>query len=383
VIRLIILSFSFAALVTGCIYPYELDLTGNMDDIVILGSVTNQEGYQYVWVSRTLPLNNPETARPVTDCVVSIQDDQGNVFPCSEAEPHGKYACWIPAENLGIGSRFQLNVTLPDGRNYISDYEELLACPPIENLSWEIEPIYTQETYITHQGVRFFVTTDASEDYAQHFRWVLTETWEYHSAYKTKVFYDGEIRVPDFESDTIFYCWDSCVVDEVFTYSTENLEDGKINEFPLLLVSDQTDKLSVKYSLLVKQMAISPIAYEYWKTLEDQSKQTAELFEVQPAEIRGNIHAVDNENVAVNGLFYAATVKEKRITIRPGINTLLPVCDGFDLPLNELYELLTSYWPGQYPVYLIQEGPGQYDFTEQSCFDCRLRGGTVVEPDYW
>ena len=382
VIKIVTGFLSLMTIAYGCVFPYDVDIIGEMDDIIIQGHVSDQEGYHYVQVSRTVPLDNLDRDIPVAGCQVTIQDDEGNVFPASEPEA-GLYACWIASEFLTTGSRFQLTVTTPEGKNYISQYDELLACPPIESIAWEIEPILTDDPDITHQGVRFYVSTNGSGEFAKNFRWVLNETWEYHSAYRTKVYYDGEIHVPDFSSDTIYYCWDSCIVNEVFTYSTRNLGNGMITKLPLNLVSDRTDKLAEKYSLLVTQMALSPTAYEYWNILEDQSKQTGDLFEVQPSEIVGNILSLDDENKAVNGLFYAASLQKKRIIIQPYIYTQKPLCKGFNLPPSELMEQLEGYWPGEYPVYLIEMGEGSYDFTEQSCFDCTKRGGTTVKPDYW
>jgi hypothetical protein len=60
-----------------------------------------------------------------------------------------------------------------------------------------------------------------------------------------------------------------------------------------------------------------------------------------------------------------------------------PECNPYGLTREELNELLDTYSPYQYPIYLILIDMGVYDYADQECFDCRLRGGTTECPDFW
>jgi len=382
-IKLILVFLAFLAFMYGCIYPYDFDVSGSQNSLVINGRVTDIEGYQYINISRSVSLNNPSEKSPISGCTVSIMDDRGNVFPAEEKDP-GIYASWISSEYLTTGTRFILNVTLPDGKNYTSEYDELLACPPIDDISWEIEEMLTQDPDISYQGFRFNVTTDGSGEYAKNFRWELEEAWEYHSTYMIRVYFDSIIQFLDHYSDSLYYCWNSGSIPEIYTYSTRNLSSGQVNKFPLHFVSDQTDRLSVKYSLLVRQFSLTPTAYDYWNILDDQLKQSGELYETQPANLAGNIHSLDNESESVVGLFYASSIQEKRIFVRPGIITVEPYCFGYDLSPSQLMtELTEEYTEDDYPIWLLEKDRGGYDFADQRCFDCRRRGGSTVKPYYW
>ena len=182
VIKLLIVSLSFVTMLQGCIYPFEPDIDGSQGALVIQGRLTDQEGYQYIEVSRSIPLNSPEKIFPVTGCTASIQDEYGNVFVAEEKTP-GVYASWIQAEYLTAGTRYQLLVTTPDSRNYASDYAELLACPPIDSISWEREDELTNDPDVTYEGVRFYVNTNAGGEYTKNFRWELEETWSENSRF--------------------------------------------------------------------------------------------------------------------------------------------------------------------------------------------------------
>ena len=219
---------------------------------------------------------------------------------------------------------------------------------------------------------------------AENFRWALTETYEYHATYLIKAYYDRRIYELEEESDSLQTCYYTGEVNEIFIHTTRDQEGGLINRFPLNYVSDKTDRLSIRYSLLVSQMALTPVAYEYWSILEDQSKQAGNLFELQPRAIEGNIHSLDDEEERVNGLFYATSIRKKRIkTVRPYIFTEPPSCERWYLVGRDFSEELRSYDRSEYPIYLLEVGPGQYDLADQECFDCRLRGGKLKIPSFW
>jgi len=37
----------------------------------------------------------------------------------------------------------------------------------------------------------------------------------------------------------------------------------------------------------------------------------------------------------------------------------------------------------RFPVFAMQLTGTDRGFADQSCFDCRLKGGTMTEPDFW
>jgi len=389
------------ALMHYCVFPFDPDIEGSQGALVIQGKLTDQEGYQYIEVSRSILLNRPEKTFPVTGCTASIQDELGNVFIAEELQP-GQYASWIPAEYLTFGTRYQLIVGTPDGRNYISEYEELLDCPPIDSIIWEKKPLPTTDPDLTYNGVQFYVSTDASGGYAKNFRWELEETWEYHSYSEINAFYNGgddvyDIVVPKadttqiysgWKEDTLYYCWNSRIVPEIYTYSTQNLNSGLVKKFPLHHVSNKTDRLTYRYHLIVRQYSLTTTAHKYWEILEDQSKQSGRLYETQPARITGNIHSVDDPDESVLGLFYATSVQEKSIFISPGLPPFTHICYLAGYTPQELMDRLTlntQAW--EYPIWLFIVDTLQdwylFDYAPQECFDCTDKGGTIERPDWW
>lgn len=383
VIRLMLV-FMGLFLLGGCIYEYTPDIEGSSNTLVINGKITDREGYQYIEISRSFAPYDPDIDRPVNNFAVEIQDDQGNTFPGDELEP-GLYGCWMDQEYLVYGTKYRLMVTSPSGDQYASAYDELLPCPDIDSITYEYQERQTQIPEVIEKGIQFFVNTDGSGEYAKNFRWEMEETWEYHATYEIQAYYDGRFHesLPGIGSFDYFYCWQTARIRRIYTYSTQNLTSGRIRNYPLHYVNNQSERLRIKYSTLVKQYSLSPEAYRYWHILDQQSNQSGELYETQPAQLQGNIYPLEEGGGQVLGLFYATSVKEKRILFRPAMDTWTPNCDPHDLTRDELMELLYSYQPNQYPIYLIMVDFGVYEFADQDCFDCRLRGGTTEPPDFW
>ncbi len=383
VIKLILIIMGLI-LLGGCIYEYNPEIEGSSNALVINGTVTDKEGYQYIEISRSYAPLEPDRNRPVSNYTVEIQDDEGNSFPGAEIEP-GLYGCWMEQEYLVHGRKYRLTVTSDKGNLYISDFDELLPCPDIDSITYEFQEQQTENPDLSILGLQFFVNLDCSGEYAKNFRWEMEETWEYHSAYEISAYYDGRIHesLPGLASYDYFYCWKSSSIRSIYTYSTQNLTSGQIRNYPLHFVSNQTDRLRIKYSTLVRQFSLSPEAFRFWNILDQQSKQSGELYESQPAQLQGNIKPQDEGGEPVLGLFYATSIKEKRIFIRPAMATWTPECEPYGLTRTELNQLLNTYTPNQYPIYLIFIDMGVYDIADQECFDCRLRGGMTEPPDFW
>jgi hypothetical protein len=384
-------------LMGGCIYHYDPDLEGSRDALVINGKVTDREGYQYIEISRSAAPYDEDNKRPVSGYAVEIQDDEGNGFPGAEVEP-GLYVCWMDQEYLVPGTSYRLFVTNELGGVYFSDFDELLPCPDIDSITYEIQTMLTDDPDVSYPGVQFFVNTDCSGEYAKYFLWELEETWEYHSVYPITSYYDGEcieivdstewgfitrwpiIHVLDEPNYDRFYCWESASVPSIYTYSTKHLTSGQVRNYPLHFVSNQSDRLSVKYSLLVKQFSLSEQAFQFWHVLDEQSKQRGELYETQPAQLCGNIHPQDAGREPALGLFYVTSIKEKRLFISPSLETLGPDCEPHQTTPLGLMQWLAGFDTSHCRIYLLGKG---VDYANQECFNCRLRGGTTERPDFW
>jgi hypothetical protein len=324
---------------------------------------------------------------------VEIEDERGKSYPFWEIDP-GIYREWIEHTDLIYGNSYKLSVITPEGRTYESEFVELLRCPPIEDIPWDIQVIHTSDPGVSYPSVQFYITTDASGDYAKNYLLELEETWKYHSWYPIMWVWDGSLKmISEGPSDSLQTCYRTLPIPEIYTYSTRNISGSNIRRFPINKVTNQTDRLSIRYSLLARQYSLTDRAYDFWNALEGQAKQSDELYETQPVSIRGNIVSRENPEETVLGLFFATAVKEKRIYIKPDLVTSKDYCRPWSSPETDsmLAHLAIIYPNGApRPIYLygwdvpfpMQEPNVRY-VEDQACFDCRLKGGSLIPPWFW
>ncbi len=212
--------------------------------------------------------------------------------------------------------------------------------------------------------------------------WQVDETWEYWaSLFGTDILWDWG-NVEEFRSNKVFKCWKQTPLDHVYIGSTRNLSANELRGLPLNFVSNETDRLSVTYSLHVQQQSLSSEAYDYWKRMNDQSVESGGMYEKQPASVVGNIYNVDDPEEVVLGCFYATQLREERIFVHN--NNLfefnVPHIKCEYRPMNTL----GLEGPSLFPVYIYNPGPFQPSFWgPMECFDCRLGGGDTIQPEHW
>lgn len=415
VIRLIPASLIFICVFSTCIEPFTPDVKEGDEFIVIHGTVTDQEGYQYAEISRTSAYSNPEYL-PLNDCQVSLKDDQGNEF-AMELYDAGRYRTWMEQEYLQAGTQYKLEVVLDNGngKRYESEYDTLLPCPEIDSIYYEYQEIVPDDPQgVTEGAIQLYLDFDATGDYASNFRWEAEETWEYHSEYLLWAIYYGiadtldeywlDIYFPDpvREYDLIhslYTCYKTQDVKELFTYTTHQKSNTKVIGLPLYLVINRQNRLVLKYSILIKQYTLSDVAYEYWSHLQSQSQESGGLYDTQPYELKGNIRCIDDENEPVIGIFSASSVKTRRFSSKFHMRRASDYCADMIEGWNNV---LTYLWGGEpgvpplpgaelpdTPLYLQVFYHGSdirkdtFAVVDQSCFDCTLKGGTLTKPDYW
>lgn len=369
----IMVSWLIGSCLEGCIETYYPKINDEQHAIVIEGTLTDKEGYHYIYVSRSVRYAYHKNI-PVQDCMVEVIDDEDNAIQFYESEP-GLYEQWIDQEYLKTGRKYKLRVTAA-GTVYESRYETMLPCPPVGNVYYEIEKRGTSDPENDIYGIQFYTDLNTQSGDAKNYRWELEETWEYHAEYLIRIYWNGKtIRDLGCSTDSVFFCWSANSVHEIYTGTVKHTTGNSLSRIPLRYVSNETNRLKVKYSLLVKQYSLSDTAYSYWNQLKKQNEETGGLYETQPAQIRGNISRVNNDNEIVLGFFNVAGLSEKRIFVSERFHFF---------PLDYSCRLMPPpiLYLSPPPVYLVETEDGLMTAKDE-CFDCTLMGGTTQKPDFW
>lgn len=365
----------------SCIDPFEPLIEERQEVMVIEGVITDQPGLHQVRVSLSTPYNDP-SFMPVQGCVVTVEDEQGNMEHFSESwNTPGIYEAWLDKPFLGVGKSYALNVTSPQGITYYSENDTLLACPPVDSIYYEYQSIYDPGTGKSYQGLQFYNNVIGENGVCRNYRWKITETWEYHSPYTADYIwlFGGFFSVLE---DTVSTCYLTEPIRTVYAASTDLLSENRLVKNKLHYVSNQTPRLGIRYSLLMEQQSLSGQAYRYWNELKAQSDKSASLYETQPASVPGNIYRY-NSNEKVLGCFYATQEHEKRVFLEAED---LDFTVGFYTCVLDTIQDFSGFAPESYyylfSLALIPPGPPWLTGPKR-CFDCTVWGGENEKPDFW
>ena len=366
-------------LCNGCIEPFEPEIDESRNVMVIDGRLIDKQGIQTISISRSSLYNNPQF-RPVSGCVVRVEDSEGSGIIFLEND-NGIYQSDLEPDFLSVGKAYKLQVITPEDEMYESEYDTLLACAPIDSLSYKLEVQGTSNTRINYYGIQFYVNIKGSMEESRNYMWTFEETWEYIAYYPIRAIWDGsELRYFDF----FLYGFDVCYLTnrlEIIQVGSSNLMGtNEIRQQPLHFVSNQTPRLQEQYSLLVSQHSLSNEAFLYWDKMKAQTSDAGGMFDTQPSKTSGNIYNVNNPEEKVLGYFFVSQIQEKRLTVKEAFTFPIAL---FDCPLDTALSL--KDFSMNYPYFMFTEreyGPPFY-YSYKECHNCTYRGGVTTKPDYW
>jgi hypothetical protein len=331
----------------GCIEPFEPDLDEADEVMVINGKLSDTQDIQTISISRSSSYSNPQF-RPVSGCVVRVEDEAGHGITFMETS-NGIYQSDLEPNFLAVGKAYKLMVVTPEDEVYESEYDSLLACAPIDSLSYRLEEQGTSNPDITYYGIRFYLDMKGSAQESRSYMWTFEETWNYLAYFPIEYIWDGYSLQEFIPRQTGFeVCYMTTGLEEYEVGSSSSSSRNEIRQQPLHFVSNQTPRLAAKYSLLVAQHSLSNGAYLYWSRMKEQTGQTGGLYETQPSRTTGNISNINNPEEKVLGYFFVSQAREKRISVTNHFNFPIVL---FSCPMD------TVWFPWQldppYPYFLF------------------------------
>lgn len=368
--NLLILVALFLLLITGCITKFIPVTEEDKELLVVQGLITDQPETDTIKLSKSLPLGELSAARPVTGCNVTISDDIGNIYSLSENEP-GTYIT-DPAVFRGIiGRVYTLHISTGSDNNnftYESYPVKMIPVPPIDSIYYEKKIIEPPSKYFQGaDGCQIYLNTYDPSDSCKYYRWDFSETWV--------------VRLPFPVANQI--CWITNNSNNINIKSTAALNEARIDRFPINYISNNTDRLKTKYSILVNQYSMTEDEYKYWEKIQNVAVQVGGLYDIIPASVSSNINCIENPGETVLGFFSVSARTSKRIFIKdnfPGIINLYSNCIKDTIPYIDPPGLGVSVWILDDEQFMIP--PYKITTDIKGCADCTVRG-TNIEPDFW
>jgi len=380
-IRLKYWLFTLLTLVlNSCIEPYEADTEEDHDLICYEASLIKGADEQVLKITSTSRLGKPEW-KPVAGCQAMIEDEQNHIFNYVEDAP-GIYRLHIPDEELKFDRLYKLHVITAGGDIYESNWERIEKGTRVDTIYYQIVDKFDNIKQEVMQGIQFYIDVKASDTLSRFYRWKLTETYEFTSIAPITYYLTGDPLDPiaSLDDERKYYrCWMTRDINEFFLSNTNHLSLNEKMQIPLYYVASNTERLKIKYSLLVRQFPLSSEAYTYWEKARFETKESGGLYTRQPGQPICNIRNVDNEEELVLGYFWASEVTEQRIIVpKP------PSLEVYDHTCS-----LQEYEPnwhnaGPFPRYIWVDQVRSGSYTgSRGCFNCVTKGGELEKPEFW
>ncbi len=368
-----IIGWFLVLLVGGCVDPYRpAEITSPDSYLVVNGFFDSAPGTTTrITLSRSQNLSDPKAPTAETRARVTIESARNAIYTLSEGSG-GVYS--LSGVTPLSGETYRLHIRTASGGDYYSDYVPVLKTPAIDSISW----------YPEDDGLQINVNTHDSNNNTRYYRWEFDETWAYVAAYYSSYEYDPKTRQVNPRTENVYNCWGSGNSKNIIVNSTTRLSQDIVSQYPLIRIPSTSIKFQVKYSILVRQYALSQEGYNYYDQLARITQNIGSIFDPQPSQVTGNIRSTNKPADLVLGFFRVGDIVSKRIFIS---KTQLPPswraytgnpCEVDTLSLGEIQDLQ----PG---IINIVDPPQSAQYTTSSidCVDCRIRGGVNKKPEFW
>ncbi len=356
----------------SCIIQFIPETEENQELLVADGLITDQPGENIVMLSKSLPLGRKNKTVPLKGCTVTIVDDLDRIHQLSEKQP-GTY---VTDPDLFVGETgrkyrllIETNNNHEDNYSYESTTMEMKPVPPIDTIFYEKKTI-TQSDKLSEveEGCQVYLNTYDPSANCEFYRWEFTETWE--------------IRIPYDVPNNV--CWITERSARIHIKSTTHLEEDRINRYPLNFISNKTDRLRVKYSMLVNQYSLEEDEYLYWEKMKNVTDEVGGLYDITPATIPSNISCVEDPFQKVLGYFSVSAKTSRRIFVKDhffGIANPYTYCPSDTIyGMQPIEGLNVTVWV--IVDMSLSMPPYRVITQDNNCYGCTLRGSNI-EPPFW
>lgn len=360
----------------GCREKYTAELKSSDKSALVVEGFLNYGGTTSIKLSRSYSLADSGVLKPELKAVLTIEANDNTVYNLTEGTNGVYTAATLP---LSPSKEYRLRIKTSNGKQYLSDFVNVQLTPAIDSVNWARQ----------NNQLKLFVNTHDDTNQNKFYKWDFTETWEINSyffaLYKVN---NGKIVEVDLNNpvDNNYRCWKSMEAQNIIVGSTTQLQSAIISNMPLNTIPINSEKLSVRYSILVRQQSLTKPAFEYFQLMKKNTETLGSVFDPQPSELRGNIISISDPDEIVVGYFYASSLSDKRIFI-----TRFEVSGSFSMECESRLipnkpDSIAKYLSLGYLPYEADISPLQisgYHVSIGACVDCRVRGGNTEKPSFW
>ncbi|ASU36650.1 DUF4249 domain-containing protein [Mucilaginibacter xinganensis] len=389
-----IVFYASVVLVLSCKKPYSPPVTDTANNyLVVEGFINSGADSTMIKLNRTVKLSGNVNVNPELNAVVTVEGDDNTTSALREM-PNGVYVS--AGLNLNTTHKYRLRIKAAGGREYLSDFVPVVKAPPIDSITYKVQS----------DGVDINLNTHDVVTNTRYYRWEYDETWIFVSAFQSEYKSNGDtVLRRDLINDEIYTCWRTEHSTVITLGSSAKLSANLISDGPITFISRHSEKIKHKYSILIRQYALTKEAYDFWQILKKNTEQLGSIFDAQPSQLKGNIHAVDNALEPVIGFVSIGSFSVKRAFVDQRnlpawidpddsgckVNAYLyeyrdPVTGT---TVNQVDQYINFNKATRGPIIPVEgiQPPGApklqgFSGSTPECVDCTLRG-TNKQPGFW
>lgn len=342
-----------AMALASCIEPIDVSpvvnsVADNSGILVVEGNLTDEQGAaQHVFLSRSRRIEsdstvnveedvlfNPNTpfifprgldVEPEQNATVEVRTSAGNriVFAESEAGIYKAPDTFFAERDTG----YVLNITTSDGAIYTSTEMSMVGSSRINDLYAER---VTSDTGIDGMGI-FVDTTDPTNE-TSYFRYAFEETYKIiapnwrpfefevireeiefifdANGDVSQVLYPDVGLVPRVRQEQV--CFKTDPSQDILLLDASRLQNTSVKRNQIRFINSNNPIISHRYSILVRQMAISFEAFQFYQNLRNFTQSELVFSQIQPGPLEGNITSETGNNKVI-GFFDISSVTSQRI----------------------------------------------------------------------
>jgi hypothetical protein len=370
----------------SCQKPINLAATTTNAKILVVEGFINTADSTKISLSRTVTIGNKTTAAPELNAQVTLENATGVV---STLQHLGNGLYTTPSLVLDNTKQYRIRIKTSNGKIYLSDLTDAKVTQPIDDLGYDI----------TNDGISIYANTHDATNNSRYYLYNYEETWEFRTKIISFFRTNGTVIVERTTAENIDHCYGYQSSSNIILNSTAALVQDVAYKAPITNVASNSEKLGIKYSILVTQIALTKEAYAFWDNLSKNTEKLGSIFDVQPSQTSGNIRNVADAAEPVIGYISAGTKQSKRFFIK---RSDLPSNYRFEYPytcqldtanygqvVGPPYPVLAPLNNSSIlPVDKIVPNPllplliTGFSHTIRPCADCTIRG-RVAKPSFW
>lgn len=388
-------SWAFICLLVlqACETPYnpELEEVDVVPTLIVDGFI-DLSGPSRFTITRSVPIYSGESTRPMAggytvpiQADVSVVSENGQHYAGVRQSSTGQFL--VEHSELNPETAYFLRI-VTEGGVYESTPSRAIQSGEIGDIEFRLKD---------EESLEILVSSHDPKHSTDYYRWEFEETWKFNSPVPSSaLLVNGQLV--DITPETNYgTCYLDNFSSNILIASTSSFNDNRIFQKPIQSISHTSEKLVSRYSILVKQYAISQESYSFWELIQRNSENIGDIFGVMPSEIGGNIRNLNDPTEKVVGLIEVLQPTEKRIYIN---NYDVPAhwMLAKEIPFYEGCRVVDTLTIGEAPAFFREFPgylPGQYIFASQTsplpthitfaparCVDCTLYG-RQEKPDFW